>query len=89
MADPIVAGKKLFLVLKDVEYCRWLDVIHFENETICLPKGTVVVVRSEVSLYLGEIYRYDGSSYPHRHWFGDLYSDGETYYLMPSGWEDD
>jgi hypothetical protein len=89
MDDPLVDKRKVFLVLKDVEYCRWLDVIHFENETICLPRGTVVVVRTEVSLYLGEIYRYDGSSYPHLHWFGDLYSDGETYYLMPSGWEDD
>jgi hypothetical protein len=89
MADPTAAGKKLFLVLRDVEYCRWLDVIHLENDTICLPNGTAVAVRTEVSLYLGEIYKYDGSSRPHLHWFGDLYSDGETYYLMPRGWEDD
>lgn len=84
-----MAEKKPFLVIKDAEYCGWLDVIHFENEAICLPKGIVVVVRTKASRYLGEIYKYDGSSQPHLHWLGDLYSDGEIYYLMPSGWEED
>jgi hypothetical protein len=89
MADPTGAKKRPFLVLRDVEYCGWLDVIHLEDDTICLPNGTAVAVRTEVSLYLGEIYNYDGSSRRHLHWFGDLYSDGEKYILMPRGWGED
>jgi hypothetical protein len=79
----------VFLVLRNVEYCGWLDMIHYENETICLPKGTAVAIYTTETKYLGEIYRYDGTSYLHTHWLGDLYSDGEKYILMPSGWGED
>jgi hypothetical protein len=83
---------KIFLVLADVEYCDWLDMIHYGDETICLPKGTAVEILTSDSKYLGEIYKYDGTSKPHIHWFGALYSDGEKYYLLPKGeggWWDD
>ena len=76
---------EIFPVLVNVEYCDWLDMIHCESETMCLPKGTIVEVLTAETKYLGEIYKYDGTSRPHTHWLGDLWADGEKYYLLPRG----
>jgi hypothetical protein len=72
------------LVLKDVEYCERRNMIRFNNETLCLPENVFVAVYSKTYKYVGEIHRYDGTSYKHFHFLGDLYANGEIYILMPN-----